>query len=117
MNIREEIIHLVKNQIERMPVKYKMVALLWYFEELTILDIANILNIPEEIVEIRIEKVESVILPTVFSDKQGNVIYKRHHQQFFIVVSQAFDLIIESYKMPKEVESRVYGNIMDTFVS
>ncbi|MDL2276091.1 hypothetical protein LJC02_00410, partial [Breznakia sp. OttesenSCG-928-G09] len=98
MEIGSDVILAVKTEIENMPVKYKFIALLWYFEEFTVVDISNILNIPEEIVEIRIDKVESMIRPTILVE--GMTSARKYSKHFPVVVSKAFDLIIKSYQMP-----------------
>jgi len=114
MEIRNEVIEAVKVEIENMPVKYKFIALLWYFEQFSVLDISNILNIPEEIVEIRIDKVESMIRPMIEMEEDEKAF---HALQIPSIVSKAFDLIIQSYKIPADAESRIYGNIMNKCLS
>ena len=112
MEIRKDVIQAVKIEIENMPVKYKFIALLWYFEQFTIVDISNILNIPEEIVEIRIDKVESLIRPKI--EAQERMLYTL---QMPFIVSRAFDMIIQNCKMPLDAENRIYGNIMNKCLS
>lgn len=111
MEIETDVIQAVKTEIENMPVKYKFIALLWYFEEFTVMDISNILNIPEEIVEIRIDKVESIIRPSIAGGQNES------YSIFPDVVSAAFDQIIKSCQMSADIENRIYGNIMNACLS
>lgn len=114
MEIRRDVIQAVKVEIENMPVKYKFITLLWYFEQFTVVDISNILNIPEEIVEIRIDKVESLIRLKMDIQVEERISIS---SQMPFIVSRAFDLIIQNYKMPSDAENRIYGNIMNKCLS
>ena len=111
MKIKKKIIQAVKEEIEAMPEKYKFIALLWHREQFSVVDISNILNIPEEIVDIRIDKVESFIRSRI-SEKRALYI-----TQMPTIVSRAFDLILNDYKMPKEAVSRIHANIMNSCLS
>ena len=111
MKIKKEIIQAVKEEIETMPEKYIFIALLWHRERFTVVDISNILNIPEEIVDIRIDKVESLIQSKI-GEKRG--IYMT---RISMIVSNAFDLIFNDYEMSAEATSRIHANIISRCLS
>ena len=74
-------------------------------------EISNILNIPEEIVDIRIDKAESLICSKI---KERRTVYIT---QIPTIVSNAFDLIFNDYKLSAEAVSRIHANIVSRCLS
>ena len=106
MKDNKEVIQVVKEEVDTMLVKYKLIALLWYYEQFTTKDISNILSIPEEIVDIRIRKVENLIRTKI---EKIEIISK---SQIPGIVSTAFEMIMKDYVLSVDVATKMHDNIM-----
>lgn len=65
--IKSEIVNLVKDEIDKMPEIYGQVAILKYFDDLTIKEIAEVLNIPTGTVKTRLSIIRENLQPALRS--------------------------------------------------
>jgi len=111
MENKQEIIEAIKEEIDEMLVKYKFIALFWYYEKFDVKEIANILNIPEEIVEIRIDKVEAILCERMKKEKG------RYSTNIHTLVTKAFEMIINEHELSNDVASRIHANVIQKCAS
>ena len=111
MEVNKEVVQVVREEIDNMLVKYKFIALLKYYEQFTTKDISNILEIPEEIVDIRINKVENLIQTKIYK------IETISKTQIPEIVFNAFEMIMKDYKLPEDAVNQIHKNIMRSHLS
>ena len=107
MNNNREIVEVVKEELNHMLVKYRVLALFWYYERFNTKEISSILEIPEEIVDIRINKVENLIQTKIYK------IEKIAKSQIPEIVSTAFEMIFKDYELSEDIANKMRKNIME----
>lgn len=63
--IREDEQSLVTNAVMQLPLKYREVLVYYYFEEMTIVQISELLRVPESTVKTRMRRAKELLKPTL----------------------------------------------------
>jgi RNA polymerase sigma-70 factor, ECF subfamily len=80
---RNDLRRLLNQSLEKIPAKYREPLVLYYFEEMSYLEIANIMHLPTSTVGIRLQRAKSILRKAVEQEKEDifKGLWKTNHQK------------------------------------
>jgi RNA polymerase sigma factor (sigma-70 family) len=74
--LRQENVEVVRNAVGDLPEIYKTVLILYYFEELQVQEICNILDIPRKTIETRLYRAKKILKSILRQELSGGELYE-----------------------------------------
>jgi RNA polymerase sigma factor (sigma-70 family) len=74
--LRQENVEVVRNAVGDLPEIYKTVLILYYFEELQVQEICNILDIPRKTIETRLYRAKKILKSILRQELTGGELYE-----------------------------------------
>jgi RNA polymerase sigma factor (sigma-70 family) len=74
--LRQENVEVVRNAVGDLPEIYKTVLVLYYFEELQVQEICNILDIPRKTIETRLYRAKKILKSILRQELTGGELYE-----------------------------------------
>jgi RNA polymerase sigma-70 factor, ECF subfamily len=74
--LRQENVEVVRNAVGDLPEIYKTVLILYYFEELQVQEICNILDVPRKTIETRLYRAKKILKSILRQELTGGELYE-----------------------------------------
>ncbi|MDF9838804.1 MULTISPECIES: RNA polymerase sigma factor [unclassified Breznakia] len=107
---RNEIWNTIATEFAKMPTNYEQIAKLKYFDDLSVKEIAEVMQMPEGTVKTRLKIVRDMIKPDLYkkglTTKNMNIVFPLMYFQFF-------SYMVENISMPADKSKFIFGLITE----